>query len=165
MGATTILSEFASQTRLAGISTEALAATKRHILDCTGVGLAATVEPAGRIVMDMTREQGGTPQARVLGCNLRTSAVSAAWANGALAHLPDFDDTGFSHPTACILPATLAMAEEAGASGADVVAAAGSIVRLNPGQMAVAIRAAAAICARLMPRADCLRSTASSSTA
>jgi len=185
MGATTDLSEFASKTRIADISAEAIAATKRHILDCAGVGLAATVEPAGRIILEVTREQGGTPQARVFGTNLRTSAVSAAWANGALSHLLDFDDTGFSHPTACILPAALAMAEEAGATGADLVAAvcvglevfermslsgrqnepelrrrgfhptslygcsaaaaaAGSIVKLNPGQMAVAIGLAAA---------------------
>ena len=185
MGATTVLSEFASKTRIADISAEALAATKRHILDCAGVGIAATAEPAGRIIVDITREQGGTPQSRVFGSNLRTSAVSAAWANGALAHLLDFDDTGFSHPTACILPGALAMAEEAGATGADLVsavcvglevferlslsgrqhepelrrrgfhptslygcsaaaAAAGSIVRLNPGQMAVAIGLAAA---------------------
>ncbi|MBI1988565.1 MAG: MmgE/PrpD family protein, partial [Betaproteobacteria bacterium] len=180
-----VLSEFASKIRIADISAEAVAATKRHILDCVGVALAATVEPAGRIVLDITREQGGAPQARVLGSSFRTSAVSAAWANGALAHLLDFDDTGFSHPTACILPAALAMAEEAGATGGDLVAAvciglevfermsssgrqhepelrrrgfhptslygcsaaaaaAGSIVRLNPKQMAVAIGLAAA---------------------
>ncbi len=185
MGATTVLSEFASKTRIAGISAEAIAATKRHILDCAGVGLAATVEPAGRIILDITREQGGAPQARVFGGKLRTSSVSAAWANGCLAHLLDFDDTGFSHPTACILPAALALAEEAGATGANLVAAvcvglevferlslcgrqhepelrrrgfhptslygcsaaaaaAGSIVGLNPGQMAVAIGLAAA---------------------
>ena len=59
----------------------------------------------------------------MLGSSLRTSAVSAAWANGALAHLLDFDDTGFSHPTACILPAALAMAEGTGATGGDLVAA------------------------------------------
>ena len=185
MGATAVLAEFASKIRIADISAEAVAATKRHILDCVGVALAATVEPAGRIVLDITREQGGAPQARVLGSSFRTSAVSAAWANGALAHLLDFDDTGFSHPTACILPAALAMAEEACATGGDLVAAvciglevfermsssgrqhepelrrrgfhptslygcsaaaaaAGSIVRLNPKQMAVAIGLAAA---------------------
>ena len=185
MGATTILSEFASGTRAADISAEAIAATKRHILDCAGVGLAATAEPAGRIVLDITREQGGAPQARVFGSSLRTSAISAAWANGSLSHLLDYDDTGFSHPTACILPAALAMAEDASATGADLTAAvcvglevfermslsgrqhepelrrrgfhptslygcsaaaaaAGNIVRLNPGQMAVAIGLAAA---------------------
>jgi 2-methylcitrate dehydratase PrpD len=123
MQATAILSEFASRTRLADISAEAIAATKRHILDCTGVALAACVEPPGRIVLDITREQGGNPTASVVGSSLRTSVVAAAWANGALAHLLDFDDTGFSHPTACILPAVLAMAEETGASGAATVAA------------------------------------------
>lgn len=185
MGATTVLSQFASKTRISDISTEAIAATKRHILDCAGVGLAATVEPAGRIVLDVIREQGGTPQARVIGSSLRTSAISAAWANGSLAHLLDYDDTGFSHPTACILPAALAVAEEARATGADIAAAvcvglevfermsssgrqhepelrrrgfhptslygcsaaaaaAGNIVKLTPGQMAVAIGLAAA---------------------
>ena len=185
MGATTILAQFAAKTRAADISTEAIAATKRHILDCTGVGLAAIAEPAGRIVLDVTRSQGGNPQARVFGSNVRTSTVSAAWANGSLSHLLDFDDTGFSHPTACILPAALAAAEEADAAGADLVAAvciglevfermsssgrqhepelrrrgfhptslygcsaaaaaAGSIARLDAGQMAVAIGLAAA---------------------
>jgi 2-methylcitrate dehydratase PrpD len=185
MGATAILSEFASKTRISNLSAEAVAATKRHILDCSGVGLAATTEPAGRVVTQVTREQGGAPQARVFGSNIRTSAISAAWANGSLSHLLDYDDTGFSHPTACILPAALALAEEANATGADLVtavcvglevfertsasgrqhepelrrrgfhptslygcgaaaAAAGSIVKLNPAQMAVAIGLAAA---------------------
>ncbi len=185
MGATSILSEFASKTRITDLSTEAIAATKRHILDCAGVGLAATVEPAGRVILDITREEGGAPLARVLGSNLRTNAVSSAWANGALSHLLDYDDTGFSHPTACILPGALAFAEQSAASGAELVnavcvglevferlslsgrqhepelrkrgfhptslygcsaaaAAAGSIVKLNPAQMAVAIGLAAA---------------------
>jgi 2-methylcitrate dehydratase PrpD len=121
--ATAVLSAFASATRISDISAEAITATKRHILDCAGVALAAAVEPAGRIILDITREQGGAPQARVLGSNLRTSTVSAAWANGSLAHLLDYDDTGFSHPTACILPAALAMAEAAGPTGGDLVAA------------------------------------------
>src|SRR5262245_54537614 len=112
MGATTVLSEFASSTRIGNISAEAVAATKRPLLDCTGVGLAASVEPAGRMVVDVTRSQGGTRQARVFGSDLHTSAIGAAWANGSLSHLLDFDDTGFSHPTACILPAALAVAEE-----------------------------------------------------
>jgi len=123
MEATAVLSAFACKTRLSDIGAEAIAATNRHILDCAGVALAAAVEPAGRIVLDITRDQGGAPQARVLGSSLRTSTVSAAWANGALAHLLDFDDTGFSHPTACILPAALAMAEQAGATGGNLVAA------------------------------------------
>lgn len=123
MKATAVLAEFASKTRIHDLSADAIVATKRHILDCAGVALAASVEQAGRIVLDITKEQGGAAQARVLGSDVRTSTVSAAWANGALAHLLDYDDTGFSHPTACILPAALAMAEASGATGADLVAA------------------------------------------
>lgn len=123
MGATAILSEFASATKFSQLSVEAVAATKRHILDCIGVGLAAAAEPAGKIILDITRHEGGAPHARVLGSDLRTNAVGAAWANGSLSHLLDYDDTGFSHPTACILPAALALMEEAGSSGADLVAA------------------------------------------
>ena len=67
------------------------------------------------------REQGGNAQAGVLGSDLRTNTISAAWTNGALAHLLDYDDTGFSHPTACILPAGLAMAEATGATGGALV--------------------------------------------
>ena len=123
MEATAVLSAFASRTRLHDISAEAIAATKRHILDCAGVALAAAMEPAGRIIIGITQEQGGAAQARVFGSSLRTSTVAAAWANGTLAHLLDYDDTGFSHPTACILPAALAMAESTGASGGELVAA------------------------------------------
>ena len=123
MGATELLAGFASAVRIGDLSGAAIAATKRHILDCAGVALAASVEPAGRILRDITAEQGGAAQARVLGSGLATSTVAAAWANGALAHLLDFDDTGFSHPTACILPAALAMAERTGGTGADLVAA------------------------------------------
>lgn len=123
MEATALLSTFASKTRLSDISSEAIAATKRHILDCTGVALAAAVEPAGRIILDVMREQGGNAQAGVVGSGLRTSTISAAWTNGALAHLLDYDDTGFSHPTACILPAALAMAEAINATGGALVAA------------------------------------------
>lgn len=123
MDTTAFLSKFASSTKLSDISSEAVAATKRHILDCTGVTLAAATEPAGRIILDVMREQGGSAQAGVLGSDLRTNTISAAWANGALAHLLDYDDTGFSHPTACIQPAALAMAEATGTTGGALVAA------------------------------------------
>ncbi|MEI6204597.1 MAG: MmgE/PrpD family protein, partial [Enhydrobacter sp.] len=123
MDTTAFLSKFASSTKLSDISSEAVAATKRHILDCTGVALAAAAEPAGRILIDVMREQGGAAQAGVLGSGLRTNTISAAWANGALAHLLDYDDTGFSHPTACIQPAALAMAEATAAAGGVLVAA------------------------------------------
>src|ERR1700729_1250552 len=51
MEPTAVLSAFASRTRLHDINAEAIVATKRHILDCAGVALAAATEPAGRIIL------------------------------------------------------------------------------------------------------------------
>ncbi len=54
----------------------------------------------------------------------RLSAPAAALANAAAGHLLDFDDTHYlihGHPSTVVLPAALAAAQEAGASGADVV--------------------------------------------
>lgn len=123
MKITRILSDFSTATHFNDIAPEAIINTKRHILDCIGVGLAATVETAGQTIIDITSEEGGPPKALVFGTNLRSGVISTAWANGALSHLLDFDDTGFSHPTACILPAAMALAEETEASGELLVAA------------------------------------------
>lgn len=123
MRATTVLAQFAATTPSAIIPEEARAAARRHLLDCAGVALAASVEPPGRMVAEVVREAGGAPEARLLGSGVPTSVLQSAWGNGALAHLLDYDDTGFSHPTACILPAALAVAERRHASGQELVAA------------------------------------------
>ncbi len=98
-------------------------AAARQALDCAGVALAAAAHPAGRAVARVVSAEGGAAVARVVGTGLVTSAAQAAWANGALAHLLDFDDTGFSHPTACLLPAGLAVAELEDASGEQLLTA------------------------------------------
>jgi 2-methylcitrate dehydratase PrpD len=123
MGATAILAEFAAGTSTDRIPEAARQAALRQVIDCTGVGLAAAVETPGRIIADLTREAGGTPEARVIGSGIATNAVQAAWANGGLCHLLDFDDTGFSHPTACILPAAYAIAERQRSDGRAFMAA------------------------------------------
>jgi 2-methylcitrate dehydratase PrpD len=66
---------------------------------------------------------GGT--AAVFGDAARYTPAGAALMNGALAHSLDFDDThaaGSLHPGAPVIPAALAAAEMAGASGADLIA-------------------------------------------
>ncbi|GIW08914.1 MAG: MmgE/Prp family protein [Dehalococcoidia bacterium] len=57
----------------------------------------------------------------------RYPAPMAAQVNGTLAHSLDFDDThlpSILHPSATIVPATLALAEATGATGRDAIAAA-----------------------------------------
>jgi 2-methylcitrate dehydratase PrpD len=123
MGATAILAQFAAETSGQRIPSEARTIARDHLLDGVGVALAASVEPPGRIVVELAREAGGREEAHLLWTDLATSALQAAWANGALGHLLDFDDTGPSHPTACVLPAVLATAERVGASGSELLAA------------------------------------------
>jgi 2-methylcitrate dehydratase PrpD len=97
--------------------------TREHVKDCLGVALAGSRSEAGEMVLSVVGEYAGTVGARVIGSALRMSPWEAAWANGGLSHLLDFDDNGFSHPTATILPAALAAAEIADASGEDFMVA------------------------------------------
>ncbi len=90
------------------------------VLDTVGVMLAGASEPAARIVQAVAAAEGaGT--CVIAGTRLRTSASSAALANGTAAHALDFDDMCFvslAHPSAPLVAAALAAAEAVGASGA-----------------------------------------------
>jgi 2-methylcitrate dehydratase PrpD len=99
----------------------------RHLLDGFGTALAARrggiVAPAVAVASGL----GGPAEATVIGSRERISAPAAAFASGALVHGLDFDDThagGLVHATAVVLPAALAVGEQLGASGADVLTAA-----------------------------------------
>ena len=71
----------------------AVEAAKKSIFDTLGVTLAASgVEPAVQGVVDLVRETGGRPEATVLAFGDRVPALTAAFANGAMAHCLDFDD-------------------------------------------------------------------------
>ncbi|MEV0420637.1 MmgE/PrpD family protein [Streptosporangium canum] len=69
---------------------------------------------------------GGTAAAAAIGLPYGLPAPSAALVNGTLAHALDFDDTHLPsvlHPSASVVPAALAAAEDAGAGGAALLAA------------------------------------------
>src|SRR6267142_780457 len=124
MRATSAIAEFIAKSRWEDCPAEAVDSARRAILDCLGVMLAGSVEPAARIVTDIARSEGGAPLATVVGTPLRTGAVWAALANGTAAHALDFDDTNFTmmgHPTAPVLSAGLATGELALADGRALV--------------------------------------------
>jgi len=124
MRATSHLAEFVTKSRWEDCPAEAVEAARRAILDCLGVMLAGSVEPAARLVTDVARAEGGSPLATVVGTPLRTGAVWAALANGTAAHALDFDDTNFAmmgHPSAPVLAAALAAGELALADGRALV--------------------------------------------
>src|SRR5499426_1514442 len=124
MRATSHLAEFVTKSRWEDCPAEAVEAARRAILDCLGVMLAGSVEPAARLVTDVARAEGGAPLATIVGTARRTGAVWAALANGTAAHALDFDDTNFAlmgHPSAPVLAAALAAGELALADGRAVV--------------------------------------------
>ena len=90
----------------------------RHcLLDWCGCALAGSVEPLAQL---LRAELPGDGPATVLGAGRSAAARDAALANGAAGHALDFDDTHTrmpGHPTAPVLPAALAVAEELDAAG------------------------------------------------
>ncbi|MEC5324145.1 MmgE/PrpD family protein [Aurantimonas sp. A3-2-R12] len=99
---------------------------KHHLLDTLAAMISGSRLRPGEMATAYAREQGGTPEACVIGSDIITSAVNAALANGMLAHADETDDShepSFSHPGCAVVPAALAMAERHGRSGADLLRA------------------------------------------
>ena len=110
----------------AGLPAEAVYWAKALMLDTVGVTLAGVGEEAPRIMRELTLRGAAQGPAVVFGCDLRVNALDAALVNGVAAHVLDFDDcsnTMAGHPSASILPALFAAADEYGASGTDFIAA------------------------------------------
>jgi 2-methylcitrate dehydratase PrpD len=96
---------------------------KVGILDTVGVTLAGSGDPSATIVAGVLSSNGPS---LVLGSNKRTGSLDAALVNGTASHALDFDDcnnTLGGHPSAPILPALFALADEIGASGRDFITA------------------------------------------
>ena len=128
MGTTSqTLAEFATSLRFEDLPDEVVRAAKRHLLDGAGVAIAAAASGEVGSVVDVVHSWAGAMESSVLGFDFRAPAPLAALANGALAHALDYDDTHVEsvvHPTAVVMPATFAVAEEVGSSGRDAIAAA-----------------------------------------
>lgn len=118
-----VLAAFVTSVPDGDIPDDARAAAIRQALDCTGVMLASAAQEPGQILTGLATDLAGSGHARVVGHGVATSSVQAAFTNGSLAHLIDFDDRGFSHPTACLWPVALALGEELDATGRELVAA------------------------------------------
>ena len=126
MDVTRRLAEFVACAPSEAIPTEARVQAKRALLDTLGVVLAGSREAASQIVAAMVREQGGVPEATVLGHGWRAPAGEAALANGTSGHALDFDDVSSpmrGHPSIPLLPAVLALGEKLGVSGRELVEA------------------------------------------
>ena len=127
MTITSQLSEFAAQTQTQDLPEAALRMMRLSMLDWAAVGLAGRDEPVARITREMVLDEGGTPQAGLIGHAARVPARAAALSNGATSHALDYDDTHFAHighPSVAVIPAALAVGEVQDADGAALQAAA-----------------------------------------
>jgi 2-methylcitrate dehydratase PrpD len=107
-----------------GVPADARAVTRRAVIDAIAVMSAASGLGEGcDAFAALAKESGEGGPCTVLGHDFRTSPIMAAFANGAMAHALDFEDTHDAtlvHPHAAVVPAALAAAEFAGGvSGRD----------------------------------------------
>jgi 2-methylcitrate dehydratase PrpD len=108
------LAQRSAALRFEDLPADAVHWAKVGILDTIGVTLAGSGEPAARIVgRVVVPPHGGS--SLLFGSADRTNALDAALINGTAAHALDFDDcnnTLGGHPSAPILPALFALADE-----------------------------------------------------
>jgi 2-methylcitrate dehydratase PrpD len=125
-GLTLALAEQARALRAADIPETTRAWARQCALDYLGCAVAGASDELVTILLAEMREQGGQEVATVLGHAGRLPVASAALVNGTASHALDFDDVNLAmpgHPSVAILPALLALAEERGSSGVDVLTA------------------------------------------
>ena len=101
--------------------------TKQVVMDTLGVTLAATsLCPEAKIVAQYVKDLGGKKESTLLGFGGKAPAPWAAFSNGGIAHMADYDDTDGRHGHCGIttIPVAFAIGEKmGGVSGRDFIAA------------------------------------------
>ncbi|MCA1834105.1 MAG: MmgE/PrpD family protein [Actinomycetota bacterium] len=120
------LAGFAASTTYGSLPEAVRASVRRRVLDIVGVSLGALPLDTSRAVIEHVLSQGGAPQSRAIGVSSRMPATQAAFVGGVLAHSLDYDDThlpSIVHPSASVVPASMAAAQLGGAPGSELVRA------------------------------------------
>ena len=95
-----------------------------RIIDIVGIAVRSSSLDTSQAAIGFAADQCSAPQATPIGGGRAMSAPEAAFVNGVLAHSLDYDDThlpSILHPSATVVPASLAVAEWQGASGAALI--------------------------------------------
>ena len=99
---------------------------KDCIRDWLGVGIAGAGEPLVQILADTLEAGKAGGSASLLGRPAKCDILTAALVNGAASHVLDFDDGNMlmiGHTSVAVLPALLALAEQRGSSGVEILTA------------------------------------------
>ena len=112
------------ETRYADLPSEAIHWAKIGLLDTIGCMIAGSRDKSTQIVSKVTTGSAGP--SLLFGQDRRVAALDAAQINGTAAHALDLDDcsnTLGGHPSAAVLPALFALADEVGATGEKFITA------------------------------------------
>jgi len=109
------------------IDPAAIEIARKSLLDTLGVSIAASgLDPDAARLAEIALAFPSDRGCRIIGFPGRVAAPAAAWVNGGLGHLLDFDDIGydsFTHPSGAVLATVLAAAEHVGnVSGKELLA-------------------------------------------
>ena len=125
-GATRLLARHAASLRYEALPAALVALIKQCVLDTLGVTIGASgLAPEAKLVADYVTEMGGKPESTLLGFGGKAPAPWAAFANGSLGHMLDYDDVGAGgHVSIATVPVAFAIAEKLGrVSGRDLITA------------------------------------------
>ncbi len=112
--------------RYEDLPAEAVQWAKISFVDTIGCALAAVDEQAPRLLQKVLTGGKDAGPSLIWGTSRRAVPLDAAAINGTAAHALDYDDCNNSlagHPSAAVLPATIALGEDLHASGRDVILA------------------------------------------
>jgi 2-methylcitrate dehydratase PrpD len=96
------------------------------VMDALGVAIAGSNTKEGRIISELVQQLGGNGNSTVIGQANPIDPARAALANGVMGYsigLTDTHSTSITHPGSAIVPAALAVAEQEGCNGGDLLKA------------------------------------------
>lgn len=112
------LVEYMLAARRAKLPEEVIQRGKSHLLDSLAAIVSGSTLKPGKLGLQHARAQGGKKDCSVLGTNLKTTPILAAFANGMSGHADETDDSNSQlHPGCAIVPAALAIAESQNRGG------------------------------------------------
>lgn len=121
-----IMSEFAVNLKYEDLPKDVINEVKRYLYDSVGCAYGAYDTKDVKIIREICREMGGTPESTLIGTGDKLPAANAALVNSLMIRSLDFNDIYWkedpSHPSD-IISAALAVAEKVGASMKEVVVA------------------------------------------
>lgn len=120
------LGRFIAETKLEDLSEAVRHQAKRSLLNFMGGAAGVAADPAVETAVRVLKPFSGPATATLIGRREKMDAMCASFVNAVSSNLLDYDDTHLNtviHPTAPVAPPVLALAEQRGLSGADVLLA------------------------------------------